>query len=67
MSKEKISIRGVQIERSSSYSGKLFLYKNLNSGIVGSFGERLLPLYDTIFEITNKEFIKQNKDDQIRN
>jgi hypothetical protein len=60
MNKEKISILGEIIERSSSYNGKLYIYKNINLGIVGSFAEHLLPTYDTIFEITNK-YLKQNK------
>jgi hypothetical protein len=60
MNKEKISIIGEIIERSSSYNGKLLIYKNLKSGIVGSFAEHLLLTYDTIFEITNKH-LNQNK------
>ena len=51
MSKETIVIKGETIERSSSYSGKLFVYKNLNSGIVGSFAEHLMSFYQNKFII----------------
>jgi hypothetical protein len=51
MSKETIVITGENLERSSSYNGKLFVYKNLNSGIVGSFAEHLMSFYQNKFII----------------
>lgn len=70
MSKVKIKLNWRRYEYSlgntngwGAFSGNLIGYTREDGGPSGAFAEHLLPLYDTIFEIANKEFIKQNKDE----
>jgi hypothetical protein len=39
--KKKIEILGSHIERSSAYSGRIFIYRDLSGGPSGSFSERI--------------------------
>ena len=50
--KETLHVTWKTTERSSSFAGTLFHYKNMNSGIVGSFSESLLSFYQTKFLIS---------------
>jgi hypothetical protein len=49
--KKKIEILGSHIERSSAYSGRIFIYRNLSEGTAGSFSERIEEEYAELFDI----------------
>jgi len=53
--RELIILTGEVYERSTTFHGRFFHYKNLNTGIVGSFSDNLLSLYQDKFLIMNKE------------
>lgn len=70
MSKIKIKLNWCSYEYSlgntsgwGAFGGNLIGYTREDGGPSGAFAEHLLPLYDKIFEITNKEFLNQNKDE----
>jgi len=55
--RELIILTGEVYERNGTFNGKLIHYKNLNTGIVGSFSEDLLYLYQDKFIIYDQRII----------
>jgi len=55
--KELIVLTGEVYERNGTFNGKLIHYVNLNTGIVGSFSEDLLYLYQDKFIIYDQRII----------
>ncbi len=51
MNKERIYILSKTYERSGTFAGTFINYKNLDTGICGSFVESILPLYEEKFEM----------------
>jgi hypothetical protein len=49
--KKRIEILGSHIERSSAYSGRIFIYRDLSEGTAGSFSERIADEYIEMLDI----------------
>ena len=54
LDKETIHILSKNYQRCTKYTGFMYLYKNVDTNICGSFAERLLEFYQSKFNVIFK-------------